>query len=250
MAKSPKGPWITPAIDTFDGHAFYAAKSVSDGKRRILFGWNCIKNEEKDDAPWQWGGTIIPHELIQNPDGTLCVKCPEEIQSQYSHQLSLKEGYRQGAVCKTEDGYTVGRNDGMSIQMLGHMPQNCKISMAFTSMDEIGDFGLLLRGSENYNQFYKVKFERLFNRLTFDKLPRKDNKVHCQVDMERYCKLENGKSNTISVIAEGSVLEVYVNDTVAMSCRMFDLKDGDWGIYAHNTTVTFRDISICTEEEQ
>ncbi len=250
MARSPRGPWITPAVDTFDGHAFYAAKSVSDGNRRILFGWNCIKNEEKDDAPWQWGGTVISHELVQNPDGTLSVKCPEEIRDFYRWQVPVQEGYRQGVICKMEDGYTVGRNDGMSIQMLGHMPQNCKISMSFVSADEIGDFGLLLRESQDHNRFYKVKFERLFNRLTFDKLPRKDNKVHCQVDVERYCRLETGKQNTLTVIAEGSVLEVYVNDTVAMSCRMFDLKDGDWGLYAHNTTVAFQNISVCTEEAQ
>jgi len=43
MAKSPNGPWITPKVDDFDGHAFYAAKSATDGKRRIMFDWNCIR---------------------------------------------------------------------------------------------------------------------------------------------------------------------------------------------------------------
>lgn len=78
MAKIPNGPWITPKVDTFDGHAYYAAKSTSDGARRILFGWNPIKNHEKDEEFWQWGGTIIPHEIVQENDGTLWVKCPEK----------------------------------------------------------------------------------------------------------------------------------------------------------------------------
>ena len=40
------------------------------------------------------------------------------------------------------------------------------------------------------------------------------------------------------------MLEVYVNDKVAMSERMFDFKEGNFGIYTHNTTVGFNDIKI------
>ena len=34
----PAGPWTSPADDFFDGGTLYAAKSVSDGKRRYLCG--------------------------------------------------------------------------------------------------------------------------------------------------------------------------------------------------------------------
>ena len=48
MSKTPYGPWHAPLNNTFDGHAFYAAKSWVDSTgRRILFGWNCIKNNEQ-----------------------------------------------------------------------------------------------------------------------------------------------------------------------------------------------------------
>jgi beta-fructofuranosidase len=40
MSRSIEGPWRAPAVDTFDGRAFYAAKSATDGRRRYLFGWN------------------------------------------------------------------------------------------------------------------------------------------------------------------------------------------------------------------
>ena len=40
MSRTLAGPWRAPADDAFDGRAYYAAKSASDGKRRLLFGWN------------------------------------------------------------------------------------------------------------------------------------------------------------------------------------------------------------------
>lgn len=79
MAKSLKGPWIKPENDKFDGRAFYAAKTVSDGKRRFVIGWNPTKENHIDSGVWQWGGNVEIHEIIQNKDGSLSVKIPKEI---------------------------------------------------------------------------------------------------------------------------------------------------------------------------
>ncbi len=59
MAKSPKGPWLTPKVDAFDGHAFYAAKSASDGKHRYLFVWNCTKKRARKTMAFGSGEGIL-----------------------------------------------------------------------------------------------------------------------------------------------------------------------------------------------
>lgn len=46
MSRSLNGPWITPQEEAFDGRAYYAAKSVSDGQKRYLFGWNPTKDDD------------------------------------------------------------------------------------------------------------------------------------------------------------------------------------------------------------
>ena len=78
-----------PKEDTFDGRAFYAAKSVSDGEKRYLFGWNPTKRRfiwlESTELPRQGlqylglGRNLIVHEIVQRPDGTLSVKVPETV---------------------------------------------------------------------------------------------------------------------------------------------------------------------------
>lgn len=243
MSKSIDGPWITPKINNFDGHAFYAAKSLFDGKRRIMLGWNCIKNHETDFEYWQWGGTIIPHELVQQPDGTLMVKCLDEIKNCFDEEISSPETNRLGDVTKTDNKYSLN-GEGTNIVMFSEMPQICKIEMNFTTFDEIGDFGVILREQNNLDQFYKVKFEPKFNRLAYDIYPRKDNSKHLQVDVERHLELKTGQENKLIIIVQESVLEVYVNDLVAMSTRMFDYKTGNFGIYSHNTKVVFQNIKI------
>jgi len=55
MSRSLKGPWTAPQNDTFDGRAFYAAKTFSDGKNRYVFGWNPKRDGDKDGGCWQWG---------------------------------------------------------------------------------------------------------------------------------------------------------------------------------------------------
>ena len=67
MSRSIKGPWLTPKHDFFDGRAFYAAKTASDGKRRFLFGWDPTRAEKKDYYRWDWGGNLVVHELAQEP---------------------------------------------------------------------------------------------------------------------------------------------------------------------------------------
>lgn len=249
MSRSPFGPWVSPKINSFDGHAFYAAKSASDGKRRILFGWNCIKQDERDDAPWQWGGTIIPHEIVQQPDGTLAVKCPQEVAAQYPDRLPVAAGRTMGSVSYQDGKYLLG-GEGKSLCMLGAMPENGKIELSFTASDDCGDFGLLLRADAGVDAYYAVRFEPRFNRLAMDIQPRADNTRHTQVDVERWCPVVPGEKNKLLVLFEGSVLEVYVNDKVAMSARMFDRREGDFGIFTHNTSVCFEEIGLYRQEEE
>lgn len=249
MSRSPFGPWVSPKINSFDGHAFYAAKSVSDGKRRILFGWNCIKQDERDDAPWQWGGTIIPHEIVQQPDGSLAVKCPQEVAAQYPDRLPVAAERTMGSVSYQDGKYLLG-GEGKSLCMLGAMPENGKIELSFTTSDDCGDFGLLLRADAGVDAYYAVRFEPRFNRLAMDIQPRADNTRHTQVDVERWCPVVPGEKNKLLILFEGSVLEVYVNDKVAMSARMFDRREGDFGIFTHNTSVCFEEIGLYRQEEE
>ena len=84
MSKTLEGPWLAPTNDSFDGRAYYAAKTFSDGEKRYIFGWNPTKEGNRDEGKWQWGGNLVVHEIIQQPDGSLSVKIPDTIDKKFS----------------------------------------------------------------------------------------------------------------------------------------------------------------------
>ncbi len=79
MSRSINGPWITPADDSFDGRAYYAARTAFDGERRVLFGWVPTRDEGGDPSSYLWGGTFMPLEIVQRADGTLGTKLPDSM---------------------------------------------------------------------------------------------------------------------------------------------------------------------------
>ena len=184
--------------------------------------------------------------MVQDEDGTLYVKCPDEVAASFDKEVKLERGLTFGAVDGNEYAVSVGENGIKSAVMFGETPQNFKIELEFETTDDIGDFGVILRESDNLSRRYEVRFEPRFNRLCFDKFPRKDNTVHVNVDVERYCPLKPGEKNKMIIIAEESVLEVYVNDKVAMSARMFDFKKGNFGLYTKDTKVKFGNVKLFT----
>ncbi|MGM9813807.1 MAG: family 43 glycosylhydrolase [Candidatus Enteromonas sp.] len=245
MGKTINGPWIAPTNNTFNGHAFYAAKSaVDENGRRIIFGWNPIKNNEVDEEFWQWGGSIIPEEIVQDPeDGTLYTKCPKEIEEAYQTKKEIVPANVLGKT-RNHDGRLAFQNNGYNLMSLGRVNQECKIEFKFKLRDLVGDFGLIYKSDEDFNTFYKLKIEPKMNHIVFDSIPRKDNCVHAQVDCEKYCPLAKKKEHTLMMIIDGSCIQVYVDDKYALSTRAFQNNDGMIALYSNNIRVDVYDVKV------
>ncbi|UCH33580.1 MAG: hypothetical protein JSV65_13550 [Armatimonadota bacterium] len=88
VGRSPAGPWAAPAIESLDGTRFYAAKTLSDDKRRLLFGWVPTREGEKDSGAWEWGGDLgLPRQLEVAEDGGLVIRCPAEVSDRFGAPL-------------------------------------------------------------------------------------------------------------------------------------------------------------------
>ena len=87
VSKTLNGPWLAPENDTFDGRAFYAAKTAGDGKRRFVFGWNPTRENEADDGDWQWAGHMVAHELLVLDETGFRLTSPPEQDTLFSQSL-------------------------------------------------------------------------------------------------------------------------------------------------------------------
>jgi len=243
MARSINGPWITPEVDTFDGRAFYAAKTAEGEGHRYLFGWNPTQTDAKDYATWNWGGNLVVHEVIQRPDGILAVGIPETVRN---HFIVLQPvHYHEAFKTPLPENGTV-RLDGpgsFRYVLSGRLPETAMIeaTAVFTGLTK--GFGIMLRADEDSETGYYVRAEPQRGRLVFDAWPRRGDYPY-MVELERPVRLQPGKPVKITLYVNDTLCEVYLDNQVAMSARMYNHPEGNWGFFVSEGCVIFSDVRL------
>lgn len=238
-ARSLKGPWITPKNKSFDGRAYYAAKTASDGRKRFLFGWLATRTGAKDYAGWNWGGNLVVHELVQQPDGDLAVRVPETVNAAFgaAHPAALQAGLGELQAGRLNAPGSFG------CALAGPMPDRCRIDVTVTFEAGTRGCGLLLRSSDDYQSGYYVRLEPLAHRLVVDAYPRQGD-IPFMVELERPMPLQPGRRIHLKVLVDGSCCVIYAGDTFAVSTRLYDLKAGRLGVFVNDGTALFSGLSI------
>ena len=243
MSRSLQGPWLAPANDTFDGRAYYAAKTAGDGERRYVFGWLPTREGETDAGRWQWGGNLVVHELTQQGDGTLTVSPPDTVVNAFDRRGPLAPRavlgeWRLGD--GTASASAVGRFSALT---LGEMPETCLLESAVMIAPGTVSCGLLLRADEGLDGYYQVRLEPATQRLVIDRWPRPGDQPFM---LERPLPLVAGQPVRLKLFVDGSCLVVYVDDAVALSCRLYDHPVGQWGLFVTEGGATFGDLGLAT----
>ena len=235
MSRSLSGPWTAPDNDTFDGRTFYAAKTASDGNRRFAFGWNPTREGETDDGAWQWGGSLVVHEIRQRTDGALTVKVPHEVESLFATRLPLLPEPQMGTWRIAPSSIECAAVDGFAWCRLDKMPDRCLFRTTVAWDRGTRGCGLLLRADGSLNRYYQVRLEPDRGRVVFDRAPRAGDQPFV---MERPVDLASGTSE-LKVFLEDTIIEVYVNDTVALSMRGYDHRKGFGGLFVSEGKASF-----------
>lgn len=242
MSKSLSGPWIAPENDSFDTRAWYAAKTASDGTRRLGFGWNPTRVGEDDEGRWEWGGSLIVHEIVQQSDGSLTVKLPEEVESLFAEEVPLSLKGRIGDWQIDGRSASSDAGDGFSWCAIGDIPESCMISAKVSWDGGTRSLGVIVWGDDNLDSGYQIKLEPHRNRVLFDRFPRPGDQPFV---FERPVDLSEGNAE-LKVLVEDTIIEVYVNDEVPLSTRGYDAKGRGAGLFVSEGSAKFTDVSMVT----
>lgn len=245
MSRTLAGPWLAPANDTFDGRAYYAAKTAGDGNQRFIFGWLPTREGEKDnvDNGWQWGGELVVHEILQQPDGTLAVCTPHPVTASFTHPIALSPTPILGVWKNVGNIFTspsVGRH---SILRYGDLPEECLVEMTVRYQPGTAAFGALLRADEEIDNYYQVRLEPNSQRLVIDRWPRPGDQPFI---VERPLPMAPGRQIALRLLIDGTNLVVYANDRIALSCRMYDHRQGSLGLFVTEGEATFMGVAVKT----
>ncbi len=261
MSRSTYGPWMTPPQDTFDGRAFYAAKTASDEKKRYLFGWNPTRTENifnwnppaysgLDYNTWDWGGHLVVHEVVQDLDGLLRVRLPESIANSFDHELPVVFRPQLGDWLEDQSGYTVSSPYGFACATVGSLPQQCLVSAQLRYKPNTRRLGVILRATEQLDKGYTIQIEPDRNRVIFKTFvfPNEHGGkiLPYEVELERPLAITPDQSISLKLVIEESTCEIYLNDQVAMSARMCDLQEGNLVFFVADGETSFKNIMIKT----
>ena len=245
MSDKLSGPWTSPIEDTFDGRAFYAAKTAQVGDKRMAFAWVPTKRGESDFGQYEWGGNFIVHRIDQTTDNKLTVKPADGLINMFNKKVVNEK------INKIE----IENYEGEKSYVIDGMKDTCMIEAVIEFSEGVRSFGIGLRQDSALANGYYLRFEPFYNRIVADMWPRRirgvnqwyvDGDKPFMVELERpfdYKSLKDNKVH-IRVVADGSIICLYVNDITALTMRAYNVNRTNWGFFVKDGSIRVSDIHM------
>lgn len=254
VGASPEGPWVSPDLDTVDGRAFYAAKSLELDGLRYFAGWIPTREGETDDGAWQWAGQLAVHEALPLADGTLAFRLPRALRRSFGKPMRTE--FVDAAGTWTRDGTHTSADAREQLAVtVAPVPADPFVLELTVDFDEdVVECGVILRSTPDGAEGYQIRLEPRRGRMVFDRWPRRrtgegqwqiSGDVAHAVELERPAALAPGE-HRLQIVVEGTALVAYLDDRVALSARMYDRRSGGVGLFVGEGRAAFTDISVAT----
>lgn len=258
--KKGDNTWKIPVNHRMDGRGFYAAKTVSDGKKRYLIGWSPTKEENifgfwpdkfkgQDYHTWDWGGDMIVHELGQNQSGDLILKIPETRRNLLQKEIPLIWEKLSGEWAVEGNKYTSTMKSTQNTIVGSKLPSRFYLNLDL-DMGSSTEAGVILQTNEKLENGYYLYLEPYNKRLVFRSWIRmyEEGGKTFPYDVEMETVVENSIDGhySIEILAEDTTAVIYINNEAALSFRMYDFKEGNLGLFALGEA-QFSNISLRTE---
>jgi beta-fructofuranosidase len=247
IADSPDGPWRicgdkskNEHHETFDGLYLYAGKSASDGEKRYLSGWCSTGQEVNSNKELDWAGSLITHQLIQQPDGRLYPAIPEAADSKFRQAVEYAKIKQEGNVTENAGTYTLTAENNPSIAVFSRNTESVKITMTIDAAQS-NRFGIAFGACGNQGDAYSLTFDLTDNHYGLPAVFFYKNQKELNFTP---LIVPSNKIFDVKIIIEKSVCVMYVNGNVAFTNRISSMNQNPWMIFANEGTVKFSAIKI------
>jgi len=194
-APSLDGPW-NQTFGTYDIGSLRVAKTMFDGKRRILVGWIGDQAEDSDAGELKWGGHLsMPREIYAPAPGKLGQRPVAEIVSAFSRQIATVP-------------------DGPPPQGPLSLPRDFMLQATITNASPDARAEIVFRrpaGSDQGGYHLRVNF------ATGEIELGGEHKQYKQV-----CEFDPAQPLNVRLFAIGTVVECFINDRYAFTMRAYD----------------------------
>ena len=240
MATSINGPWTTPQNDRIDGEYFYAGKTASDGNKRYVFGWSARKTPENDLGNKDWAGNMVIHELTQNSDGTLATQAPQAVKSFFSKNGNVEVDATLGNATVNNGSYNLSSTTDKAMVTFKPIGKRAKINAELTLKTTTGTTGFVFHINDT-GSYYKIVLDATKNAII-------GYNSASQETTRMSFGLQTNTKYDVEIVAEGSVVVLYINGKAALTNRVYGRDKYQWGIIAEGQNATVSNIQLRQSE--
>ncbi|MBM3475976.1 MAG: hypothetical protein FJX75_22130 [Armatimonadetes bacterium] len=240
-SKSARGPYVRPAgYDVIDRPGVYAGKRQFDGTRHVWTGWAWDIPGRRDGEAGTWGGSqCVPRELYPAPEGRLYCKPVAEAVNVFGKtvlDLARKPLIAGGGGWRFEGDTLVGSPSVCSFEVPAHY-----LLEAEMRLEPRARFTVVIRQHENAEGY----------RLSLDTAaPGPDASATLSgpgFTYERKWPYGPDRPVKLQVFVQGTLIEAFINDAVAMTCRAYDLQTGKLGFEVSGGTAKVTALRVSEE---
>ena len=240
ISDSISGPFRKPEQEIFDGSGFYAGRMETDGENLYIIGWNGTKIGHDDENEYDWAGNVVVHQLLQHSDGTLTPVVNTKVAEQMDDTISMKPVRITETIKASKDGYQLA-GDEYELVQYGYPGESVRIEADISGYEEDDMFGIAFAPDiDNVGQLNLV-FNVPENRIEFyntDRLIDEDPQSYMDYDF-------TGKDSLhMNVFVYDGVACMYLNDTAALTARMYRSAGSSWQLFGINAPVLWSNVRI------
>lgn len=242
VASDSKGPFVKPKQDFFDAAGFYAGKLAKDDKNLYLVGWTPTKADGQDKNPTDWAGSLVTHQLKQKADGTLYPVPVAPASASVKKSEAMTPILENGGASGSEGTYTFAKK-GFSSVILPKLQGIQKMTGRFTPAAKQGKFGMMFDVGPDQTGSLNLVFDPAEQKVSFyntDTSGIDKAKPELSVPVSP----QQDGSYAFTLLVDGTVAVLYINDQMALSTRMYGLPDHPWGVFSMGGDVTLTDLQI------
>jgi beta-fructofuranosidase len=222
VADSPRGPFRMPRGDHLGGRRWYAAKSAPWGSGRAFFGWVHDAVARPDGGRrWLWGGDFaLPRLVTAAPDGRLLTRCA--LPTTGTREVAALDEQECGAV-GTYGEVTLGADLPRRLEALASFATEDAAVVGVEVVDDTSESATRVTIDLRRHQVTLTAEPQPLDDFWADLTGRSfqyrevDGPV---LDHAALAALPPRHPYTVRLVLDGYVLEVYVNDQVALTHRV------------------------------
>lgn len=249
IADSSSGPWRRPPLrDLMLNPIFAMSRPASDGKRWVTFPFICSRHGNNDFADLINSEVYaIPRRLVFHDDGSVTERPVKELIDAILAKPALEAAFLDKAKPITGE-WNVGNSTAASKQtnvcnllQLAGMPDHFYFETDVT-LDRKGmDASIFFRADAGLKHAYQLDFQPGEGLIVFRPCNDWDNR---QVLLTRSYPIPVGRPFKVRLFVSGTVMEVFVDDRVSLTHRIYSHAKGDLFLETRDGKAKFSNIKV------